>query len=141
MAKIKKSWLDRLEEADRKAQSRLENENKFDTKTAFKKIKARTHKQTDQEKVHKLTIRIYVIFIVQILLLGGLFYSTSGVLDYADALGTSFRLILALVVLTIIMIVMGVFALIEKPKLLFLHLPLLLNCLLAVYAVVKVVTS
>lgn len=131
MTKNKKSWLTRLEEADQKAQRRLELANNHDTAVVFKKANMRSHKQTVEERVRTSTIRIIGLFIVQLLLLGWLVYASSGALEFRGAIATTYTLAVILSILSIVMIMMCIYTLSKHPKSYFLYFILLFNCLLA----------
>jgi hypothetical protein len=135
MTKTKKSWLARLEEADRKAQTRLEKQNNSDVKAIFQKSKRRTRKQTEQEKTHKLTMFVYGFFVIEVCILGGLFLTAQISQDYALSLGAMLHLYLWSAILSFLGIVIGVVALVKRPRVYYIHFPLLFNCLLGLYIV------
>ena len=87
MTENKKSWFSRLEEADQKAQARLDKENNSGAKTIVQKNKRRTRKQTEREKTHKLIVFIYGFFVIEVCILGGLFLIAQISQDYALSLG------------------------------------------------------
>lgn len=133
MTENKKSWFSRLEEADQKAQARLDKENNSGAKTIVQKNKRRTRKQTEREKTHKLIVFIYGFFVIEVCILGGLFLIAQISQDYALSLGAMLHFYLWSAILSFLGIVIGVVALVKRPKVYYVHFPLFLNCLLALY--------
>jgi hypothetical protein len=131
MTKNKKSWLARLEESDQKAQARLNKEGGSGVKTIFQKSKIRAHKQTEQETTLKLTVFVYGFFILEICTLGGLSLGSSSAEDYGASLVQGLQLFIWSAILAFTSIVIGIVALIKRPRLFYMHIPLILNCLIA----------
>jgi hypothetical protein len=130
MTKNERSWLTRLEEADRKTQRRLELENNHDTKAVFKETDVRSRKPTAEEQMRISTLRISGFFVVQLLLLGWLAYASSGALEGWDALTTTYALVVILSILSIAMIMVCIYTLSKQPKAYSLYFILLFSCLL-----------
>ena len=126
MTRNKKSWLARLEEADKKDQARLDRENNSDIKTIFQKSKMRARKQTEQEKTLKLAVLVYGFFILEVCTLGGLSLGSST----TQNLGSGLQLFVWSAVLSIASVVIGIVALVKRPRLFYMHVPLILNCLI-----------
>jgi hypothetical protein len=130
MTRNKKSWLDRLDEIDQKAQKHLDKENTKGARTIFQKSKLRPRRQTDQEKTLKLTVTVYVFFIFEVFTLGGLFLRDSAPQEYGSSLASGLQAFIWLGILSIASVAIGVVALIKKPRLFYMHVPLIINCLL-----------
>jgi hypothetical protein len=128
MTKTKKSWLDRLEDVDRKDQARLDRvNNSGNGKTIFQKSKRRrSGKQAEQEKTLKLTFVVYVFFIIEVCTLGGLVLGDSG----NPSVASTIAIIAWSAILSISSVVMGAIALMMRPHVLYIHIPFILNCLL-----------
>ena len=124
----KKSWLARLEERDQKDQARLDKENNsVGIKTIFQPNKRRpSGKQAEQEKTIKLAFVVYVVFVIEFCTLGGLLLGDSG----NSSFGSVIAIIVWLTILSVLSIVIGIIALITRPHLPYIHIPLILNCLL-----------
>lgn len=143
MAKNKKSWLARLEEADRKAQARLDADNSPGIKTVFRKSNARARKPTKREETLRITKLVYSFFIFEICVIGSLLVATSGILelDYTTSLSLGFQLLFWLAILTVTGIIIGIVALAKRPRTYYMHIPLICNLLLVIYAFMKLFSS
>ena len=130
MTKNKKSWLARLEEIDQKDQARLDKENNSSIKTIFQKSKRRARKQTEREKTLRLTLIVYGFFILEVCTLGGLSLGSSASQEYGSSLRSAILFILWSAVLSVASIVIGIVALKMRPRLFYMHIPFILNCLL-----------
>lgn len=124
----KKSWLARLEEIDRKDQSRLDKKNSsVGVHTVFQSNKRRrSGKQAEQEKTIKLTFIVYVFFIIEICTLAGVVLGDSG----NSSLASGLAVIVWAAILSILGVAVGIVALAIRPRPLYIHIPFILNCLL-----------
>lgn len=122
----KKSWLARIDEIDRKDQVRLDRESNFDgAKTVFQKSKKRRpSKQAEQDKTLKLTLFVYVFFILEMCSLGGILLGGSG----NSSLGSAIAMIFWSAILSILSMAIGIIALAMRPRLLYIHIPFAINC-------------
>lgn len=126
----KKSWLTRLDEADQKDQARLDRKANSGVETIFQKNKSRVRKQTKQEKTLRLTLVVYGFFILEVCTLGGLLLGNSASQEYGSSLGHTILFILWSAVLSVASIAIGIVALKKRPRLFYMHIPFILNCLL-----------
>lgn len=131
MTKNKKSWLARLEESDQKDQARLDKDNGSSVKTIFQKTKVRARKQSKQETTLKLTVLVYGFFILEICTLGGLTLGSSSKQDYGSNLALGLQLFVLSAILSIFGIALGIVALVKRPRLFYIHIPLIINSLIA----------
>lgn len=131
MTKNKKSWLARLEESDQKDQARLDKDSGSSVKTIFQRSKVRARKQTEQEKTLKLTVFVYGFFILEVCTLGGLTLGSSSKQDYGSNLALGLQLFVLSAILSIFGIVIGIVALVKRPRLFYIHIPLIINGLIA----------
>ncbi|MNX97564.1 hypothetical protein D3C86_1299370 [compost metagenome] len=127
MTKNKKNWITRFEESDLKAQARLDKENNSGVKTIFQNSKARSRKQSEQEKTLNLTVFVYGFFILEVCMLGGLFLGDS---SNSSSLASGLQLLLGLAILSVASVVIGIVALVKRPRVFYIHIPFILNCLL-----------
>lgn len=129
MTKNKKNWITRFEESDRKAQARLDKENNSGVKTILQNSKARSRKQSEQEKTLNLTVFVYGFFILEVCMLGGLFLGDSSNSN-SSSLASGLQLLLGLAILSAASVVIGIVALVKRPRVFYIHIPFILNCLL-----------
>lgn len=130
MTTNKRSWLTRLDEMDRKAQARLDKENNSDIKTIFKKNKTRSRRQTEEETTLKLAVSVYSFFILEICTLGGLSLGSSTMQGSDASIGSGLQLFVWLAILAIASVAIGIVALVKRPRLFYMHVPLILNSLI-----------
>lgn len=130
MAKSKKSWLARLDEIDQKDQARLDREDKTGAGTIFRKLKPRTGKIAEQEKTLKLTVFVYGFFILEAFILGGLLLGSSTSSEYGSGIRSVISLIFWSAILSVSSVIIGIVALKMRPRLFYIHIPFILNCIL-----------
>lgn len=130
MTTNKRSWLTRLDEMDRKAQARLDKENNSDIKAIFKKNKTRSRRQTEEETTLKLAVSVYGFFILEICTLGGLSLGSSTMQGSDASIGSGLQLFVWSAMLAIASVAIGIVALVKRPRLFYMHVPLILNSLI-----------
>jgi hypothetical protein len=130
MTTNKRTWLTRLDEMDRKAQARLDKENNSDVKTIFKKSKTRSRRQTEQETTLKLAVSVYGFFILEICTLGGLSLGSSTTQGNDVSIASGLQLFIWSAMLAVASVAIGIVALVKRPRLFYMHVPLILNCLI-----------
>ncbi|MDB5187223.1 MAG: hypothetical protein JWM07_695 [Candidatus Saccharibacteria bacterium] len=123
----KKNWLARLDEIDQKAQARLDKDNNSDIKTLFKKSKTRSRKPNKEETTLKLATFVYGFFLLEVCTLAGLSLGPSATQDSGSSIGSDLQLFVWLAMLAIASVAIGIVALVKRPRLFYMHIPLLLN--------------
>lgn len=102
------------------------------SKRYSEKLKS-ARKQTEQEQTRKLTVFVYGFFILEACTLGGLFLGNSVSQDYGSSLGFALQLFFWSAIFSFASIVIGIFTLVARPRLFYMHIPLLFNCLIFIY--------
>ena len=123
----RKSWLTRLDEADQKAQMRLDKANRSDAQAIFRKGNKRAFRQTAEETTIQLAMAVYGLFIIEMCTLAGLALNSSNT-QGTGTLAAGLQLFIWAAMLSLANIVMGIVALIKRPHLFYMRIPLIINC-------------